>query len=286
MLQELLDAYGIIRKEKAYGKLLRICVQNKVQLQKITSIIELILVTEEINVEEIAFPEWPVDRKFMLFIKGSPHDAIESIFVQTDIKWKITAVEYEFPEIEIHRVNMSISENGTNGENGGNGGNGGNDGNGRNGENGDGGDFLESQYAILVTNTMREKRISRKEAENRIQIWFHWRTKDGKNNVRFDQPGKENNTLSEVRKYLEEADKLFTSSSDPQSSSNNGSSHSRPRNQNQNNCCYNIFNSFYIFLIFCCKNFILLSLAILAYILYTNDQYSLNLKNNMQKTFP
>jgi len=274
MLQKITDAYGIIRKEKSYGKLVRICIRNKAQLQQIADIIELILVTEEINVEEIAFPEWPVENKFMLFIKGSPHDAIESIFVQTDIKWKITTIEHKLPENErMSKINNSVSENG---------------GNGGNGQLQDDNDFFESEYASLVENTMKYMRISRKEAENQIQIWLHRKTKDVKNNVRLDQHAKESEIIAEVRKSLEEADTLFTSSSDPQSSSNNGSNHSRPINQKQNSFCHRLINPFYIIFIFCCKNLILLTLIILLYILITkyNGEYLSNLKNDMQKIFP
>jgi len=256
------------------------------QLQKITDIIELILVTEEINIEEIAFPEWPVDKQFMLYIKGSPHDVIESFFIQTNIKWKITEVEHNFLENEPIRTVVSENEENIKIEN--------ND------------DFFESQYAILVKDTMRQMRIGKREAKNQIQIWFHWKMKDGKNNPHLLKT-MENNTISEVKKYLEESDALLNNTHELQnvphffqydSGPNNGDSshsgslngvfnHFMVENQNRLCCCHdNVFESFYTFLIFGCKSLILLSMIILFYILHTNEKHSSNFKNIMLGIFP
>lgn len=271
MLQETLDAYGIVRKQKSYGKLLRVCVQNRKQLQKITDIIELIFVTDEINIEEIAFPEWPIDKKFMLFIKGSPHTAIESVFDQTNIKWKMTAVEYKMPENEpMHiKVNNSIvvSENQANEENG---------------QLQSDNDFFESQHAVLVKNTMKQMQIGKKEAENQVRIWFHWTTKDGKNNVCLSDS--EVVAISEVKKCLEPIDTVFNNICEPQDVRYLLQNESCD-NKNPTSCCHDLLAYFYILLIFCLKGFILLSSIILIYISYKNEKISSTFTNNTQEIF-
>jgi hypothetical protein len=351
MLQETLDAYGIVRKEKVYGKTLRVSVQNKTQLQKINDVIELILVTEEINIEEIGFPEWPNEKKFMLYIKGSPHHEIESVFAQTDMKWRISEVDHKLPENEnepyIYKFDNSIvlenEKNKANRQlktasspdalpntalisgrlptgptNSNNGVNNKPSSSSRSSETAedaaecaeeeDNDDFLEAQYTILVKNTMMKMQISKKEAENQIQIWFQWRTQDEKNNERL-AISEELNTMSEIKKYLNKADTLHTDNigepqdgyvpnlfqdetdSDNGGASSNGSSLGQvvtrflSRSPSRIGCCLEDFSNFYILSISCLKKLILVSLIILLYFLYTNEKRSSNLKNNIQEIF-
>jgi len=299
MLQETLDAYGIVRKEKVYGKTLRVSVQNKTQLQKINDVIELILVTEEINIEEIGFPEWPSEKKFMLYIKGSPHHEIESVFAQTDMKWRISEVDHKLPENEnepyIYKFDNSIvlenEENEANRQ-----------------LKKDNNDFLEAQYTMVMKNLMMKMQISKKEAENQIQIWFQWRTQDGKNNERL-AISEELNTMSEIKKNSKKADTRHTDNiGDPQDvyvpnlfqdetnldnggASSNGSSFGQvvtrflSRSPSRIGCCLEDFSNFYILSISCLKKLILVSLIILLYFLYTNEKRSSNLKNNIQEIF-
>jgi len=290
MLQETLDAYGIVRKEKVYGKTLRVSVQNKTQLQKINDVIELILVTEEINIEEIAFPEWPNhEKKFMLYIKGSPHHEIESVFAQTDIKWRICEVDHKLPENEnepyIYTYDFSmVSENGGNEAT----------------RQKDNDDFLEAQYKTLVTNTMMKMKISKTEAENQIQIWFQWRMQDEQNNERLAVPVELN---TEIKKHSEKDDTRYTDNTgelnsfqeetylDNGGASSNGSSFGQvvtrflSRSASRTGCfCIEDFSDFYILTIFCLKLSILVCLIILIFIL-SNEQHSSNLKNNIQEIF-
>jgi len=336
-LQEILDAYGISRQEQAYGALLRICVQNKTQLQNIVDIIERILVTEKINIVEIVFPHGTSKHKkngFMLYIKGSPHDAIKSIFDETDTNWKITAVEYEQTN-----NNSSLTSNGGNG----------------NGANGrfyghrqlENDQFFETQYEIIVKNTMQEMKINRIEAENHIYMWFRWKTQPdlnitfddykkqelegrtestasstfssffGSNNVtrqiitpfvpdesqdsntkkgkqerqkknqghkRIGRNAEKNNiTISEVKKSLKNGDKLFDKNREPQllhDGLGEESAHFIERNQNQIPLVPDgQIDCLFACIMFCLKSFILLSLTILLYILYTNHNRSSILEN-------
>jgi len=348
MLQETLDAYGIVRKEKVYGKTLRVSVQNKTQLQKINDVIELILVTEEINIEEIGFPEWPSEKKFMLYIKGSPHHEIESVFAQTDMKWRIGEVDHKLPENEkepyIYKFDNSIvlenEENKANRQlktasspdalpntalisghlptgptNSNNGVNNKPSSSSRSSETAEDAaecaeekhndDFLEAQYTILVKNLMMKMQISKKEAENQIQIWFQWRTQDGKNNERL-AISEELNTMSEITKYLKKTDTHTDNIGEPQDvpnlfqdetdldnggASSNGSSLTQvvtrflSRSPSRIGCCLEDCSDWYILSISCLKKLIVVSLIILLYFLYTNEKRSSNLENNIQEIF-
>jgi len=318
-LQESIDAFGIARQEKAYGALLRISVQNKAQLQNIIDIMELILVTKDINIVEVIFPHGDNKLKkngFMLYIKGSPHHAIKSIFNKTDSNWKIMAVEYKQSD-----NNSTVTSNGGNG-------------NGThryfNGTNTNNDQFFETQYEIIVQNTMKRMRIDREEAENHIYLWWSWKCQpnlnisfadykhqeqkgqrtrspanstfanetkqtlqdgDNKNYKESKQPEtkhknqrsernaeKNGNTISEVKNSLTQADMLFDKTREREPKHSQGSQTgevSTPfiaRNENQigllpdgqRDCVFAC-------LMFCLKSLILLSLSILLYILYTNE---------------
>jgi len=355
-LQETLDAYGITRQEKAYGKLLRICVQNKTQLEKIIDIIEIILDTKKINIVEVVFPHGANKHKkngFMLYIKGSPHEAIQSIFAQTDEKWKITIVEYERL---LENNNSNVSENG---------GNGGNSNNGRNGQL-QNDQFFETQYEAIVQNAMKEMGIGRNEAEDHIYMWFYWKTQpnvhstfadyskhqrqlkkthspspasstfssffggNGNNGerqivdpfipnelqnsenknyrvIRKQQgkrkqnqsyqpnPNQNDSTTLEVQNSLKQANTLFENSPEAhaqnlfhdESGPENGevNTHFTAGNENRSRCCPGGFQNFFLFFTFCLKSFILLSLTILLYVLYTDEKRSSIFQNNFQKIF-
>lgn len=273
-LQETLEKYKIVRKEKVYGQLLRICVQNTTQLQKITDIIELMLTTEEIKVEEVAFPySLNTNEKngFMLYVKGSPHDAIESVFTQTNIKWKITKVEYKLEEKETVNISSDKSENG---------------GNGNSvhvntvSENlirKETDDFLESQYAMLVNNTMKQMDISQKDAQIEAKLWFQWKS-EMEQKVKqplmqadsYHEPdGMQNLLENENGPYNEEAGEAFTNFIG--------------ENENRSNSWRDIFDSIFIILIYCLKSLILLSLTILIFFWYT--KHSSSLHNSLQTIF-
>jgi len=275
-LQKSLDAFGIARQEKAYGALLRISIQNKIQLQNIIDIMELILVTKEINILEVVFPHRDNMHKkngFILFIKGSPYDSIKSIFTKTDTSWEITAVKYEKP-----KINSSITENRENG----------------NGQNRlfnriEDDQFFESQYEIMVKNTMKKMRINKQEAEDHISMLFRWKT---------------SSTISEYKSCLPQEDILFDDAHEPQFSqelqtllqnesgpNNNGlgdvSTAFIARNENQIGLLPDgQHHCLFVCCMFCLKSLILLSLTILLYILTKRSPLlKVNIAVNFQKIF-